>query len=65
MFLGRRPVRSCVIAVQGQHLQQCSKFEMVDRRDWGGRGDDPEENTQRMIERIWESLTDIRMRMDQ
>ncbi|MQL85655.1 hypothetical protein Taro_018176 [Colocasia esculenta] len=38
---------------------------MVDRRDWGGGGDDPEESTQRMIERIWESLIDIRMRMDQ
>ncbi|MQL88187.1 hypothetical protein Taro_020740 [Colocasia esculenta] len=40
------------------------KFEMADRRDWGGGGDDPEESTQRMIERIWESLTDIRARMD-
>ncbi|MQL89300.1 hypothetical protein Taro_021871 [Colocasia esculenta] len=39
--------------------------EMADRRDWGGGGDDPEESTQRMIERIWESLTDIRTRMDQ
>ncbi|MQM00182.1 hypothetical protein Taro_032910 [Colocasia esculenta] len=38
---------------------------MADRRDWGGGGDDPEESTQRMIERIWESLTDIRARMDQ
>ncbi|MQM20687.1 hypothetical protein Taro_053711 [Colocasia esculenta] len=38
---------------------------MADRRDWGGRGDDLEESTQRMIERIWESLTDIRARMDQ
>ncbi|MQL79760.1 hypothetical protein Taro_012212 [Colocasia esculenta] len=38
---------------------------MADRRDWGGGGDDPEESTQRIIERIWESLTDIRMRMDQ
>ncbi|MQM17365.1 hypothetical protein Taro_050335 [Colocasia esculenta] len=38
---------------------------MADRRDWGGGGDDPEESTQWMIERIWESLTDIRMRMDQ
>ncbi|MQM22329.1 hypothetical protein Taro_055380 [Colocasia esculenta] len=38
---------------------------MADRRDWGGGGDDPEESTQRMIERIWESLTDIRERMDQ
>ncbi|MQM17131.1 hypothetical protein Taro_050099 [Colocasia esculenta] len=39
--------------------------EMADRRDWGGGGNDPEESTQRMIERIWESLTDIRARMDQ
>ncbi|MQL80915.1 hypothetical protein Taro_013371, partial [Colocasia esculenta] len=39
--------------------------EMADRRDRGGGGDDPEESTQRMIERIWESLTDIRARMDQ
>ncbi|MQL72850.1 hypothetical protein Taro_005195 [Colocasia esculenta] len=38
---------------------------MADRRDWGGGGDDPEESTQRMIERIWESLTEIWMRMDQ
>ncbi|MQL74089.1 hypothetical protein Taro_006430 [Colocasia esculenta] len=38
---------------------------MADRRDCGGGGDDPEESTQRMIERIWESLTDIRARMDQ
>ncbi|MQL78467.1 hypothetical protein Taro_010886 [Colocasia esculenta] len=38
---------------------------MADRRDWGGGGDDPEESTQRMIERIWESLTDIQSRMDQ
>ncbi|MQL86105.1 hypothetical protein Taro_018631 [Colocasia esculenta] len=36
-----------------------TKFEMADRGDWGGGGDDPEENTQRIIERIWESLTDI------
>ncbi|MQL76314.1 hypothetical protein Taro_008706 [Colocasia esculenta] len=36
---------------------------MADRRNWGGGGDDPEESTQRMIERIWESL--IRTRMDQ
>ncbi|MQL83639.1 hypothetical protein Taro_016128 [Colocasia esculenta] len=63
---------SCVV------LQQCSLVscllssvvpreisEMADRRDWGGGGDDPEESTQRMIERIWESLTDIRARMDQ
>ncbi|MQM02913.1 hypothetical protein Taro_035683 [Colocasia esculenta] len=38
---------------------------MADRRDWGGGGDDLEESTQHMIERILESLTDIRMRMDQ
>ncbi|MQL67917.1 hypothetical protein Taro_000193 [Colocasia esculenta] len=44
---------------------QSKKFEMDDRRDWGGGGDDPEESTQRMIERIWESLTDIQRRMDQ
>ncbi|MQL94496.1 hypothetical protein Taro_027149 [Colocasia esculenta] len=44
---------------------QSKKFEMADRRDWGGGGDDPEASTQRMIERIWESLTDIRARMDQ
>ncbi|MQM23881.1 hypothetical protein Taro_056951 [Colocasia esculenta] len=44
---------------------QSKKFEMADRRDWGGGGDDPEEITHRMIERIWESLTDIRRRMDQ
>ncbi|MQL83602.1 hypothetical protein Taro_016099 [Colocasia esculenta] len=40
-------------------------FGMADRRDWGGGGDNPEESTQRMIERIWESLTDIQARMDQ
>ncbi|MQM12555.1 hypothetical protein Taro_045473 [Colocasia esculenta] len=38
---------------------------MADRRDWGGGGDDSEESTQYMIERIWESLTDIQARMDQ
>ncbi|MQM23934.1 hypothetical protein Taro_057004, partial [Colocasia esculenta] len=49
-FLDRRPVQSRVVAVQGQYLQLCSsssssKFEMADRRDWGGGGDDPEEST--------------------
>ncbi|MQL88942.1 hypothetical protein Taro_021520 [Colocasia esculenta] len=44
---------------------QSKKFEMADRRDWGGGGDDLEESTQRMIERIWECLTDIRAMMDQ
>ncbi|MQL95237.1 hypothetical protein Taro_027899, partial [Colocasia esculenta] len=67
--LNRRLVQSHVVAVQGQQLQQCSvalaKFEIDVRRDWGGGGDDPEESTQRMIERIWESLTDIRTRTDQ
>ncbi|MQM20535.1 hypothetical protein Taro_053557 [Colocasia esculenta] len=38
---------------------------MADRRDWGGGGDDPGESTQRMMERIWEGLTEIQMRMDQ
>ncbi|MQM02118.1 hypothetical protein Taro_034880 [Colocasia esculenta] len=51
--------------VSGWCFVCAEKFEMADRRDWGGGGDDPEENTQRMIERIWESLTDIRARMDQ
>ncbi|MQL95168.1 hypothetical protein Taro_027833 [Colocasia esculenta] len=37
---------------------------MADMRDWGGGGDDPEESTQHIIERIWESLTDIQARMD-
>ncbi|MQL88445.1 hypothetical protein Taro_021007 [Colocasia esculenta] len=41
------------------------RVEMADRRDWGGGGEDPEESTQHIIERIWESLTDIRMRMEQ
>ncbi|MQL71923.1 hypothetical protein Taro_004257 [Colocasia esculenta] len=45
---------------------QSKKFlKMADRRDWGGGGDDPEESSQHMIERIWESLTDIQRRMDQ
>ncbi|MQM15693.1 hypothetical protein Taro_048643, partial [Colocasia esculenta] len=57
-FHDRRPVQSRAIAVQ-------EISGMADRRDWGGGGDDPEESTQRMIERIWESLTDIRARMDQ
>ncbi|MQL78724.1 hypothetical protein Taro_011161 [Colocasia esculenta] len=53
---------------RGVPSQLVSKQEisgMADRRDWGGGGDDPEESTQRMIERIWESLTDIQARMDQ
>ncbi|MQM19893.1 hypothetical protein Taro_052906, partial [Colocasia esculenta] len=56
-FHDRRPVQGRVVAVQ-------EISEMADTRDWGGGGDDPEESTQCMIERIWESLTDIRMRMD-
>ncbi|MQM12045.1 hypothetical protein Taro_044955 [Colocasia esculenta] len=54
--------------VRGVSSQLVSEQEisgMADRRDWGGGGDDPEESTQRMIERIWESLTDIRARMEQ
>ncbi|MQM16949.1 hypothetical protein Taro_049914 [Colocasia esculenta] len=54
---------SCTSLPQG--MPQALEVEMADRRDWGGGGEDPEESTQRMIERIWESLTDIRMRMDQ
>ncbi|MQM06401.1 hypothetical protein Taro_039222 [Colocasia esculenta] len=68
---GRRTQIKLVICLTGldetfhHSWYQSKKFEMADRRDWGGGGDDPEENTQRMIERIWESLTDIRERMDQ
>ncbi|MQM22554.1 hypothetical protein Taro_055607, partial [Colocasia esculenta] len=51
--------------VPSQLVSEQEIFEMADRRDWGGGGDDPEESTQRMIERIWESLTDIQVRMDQ
>ncbi|MQM13844.1 hypothetical protein Taro_046770, partial [Colocasia esculenta] len=64
------------LASPGQGLWRCQAWafdsvsadeisEMADRRDWGGGGDDPEESTQRMLERIWESLTDIQARMDQ
>ncbi|MQL71242.1 hypothetical protein Taro_003559 [Colocasia esculenta] len=52
-------------AIRHSWYQSKKISEMADRRDWGGGGDDPEESTQRMIERIWESLTDIRARMDQ
>ncbi|MQM01479.1 hypothetical protein Taro_034238 [Colocasia esculenta] len=51
--------------VPSQLVSEHEISEMADRRDWGGGGDDPEESTQRLIERIWESLTDIRARMDQ
>ncbi|MQL75890.1 hypothetical protein Taro_008277, partial [Colocasia esculenta] len=51
--------------VPSQLVSEPEIFEMADRRDRGGGGDDPEESTQRMIERIWESLTEIRTRMDQ
>ncbi|MQL84890.1 hypothetical protein Taro_017407, partial [Colocasia esculenta] len=57
-FHDHRPVQSRVVAVQ-------EISGMADRRDWGGGGDDPEESTQRMIERIWESFMDIQARMDQ
>ncbi|MQM08778.1 hypothetical protein Taro_041636 [Colocasia esculenta] len=68
---GRRTRIKYVIGLTGlaeafrHSWYQSKKFEMADRRDWGGGGDDPEDSTQRMIERIWESLTDIRARMDQ
>ncbi|MQL83866.1 hypothetical protein Taro_016365 [Colocasia esculenta] len=51
--------------VPSQLVSEQEISEMADRRDWGGGGDDPEESTHRMIERIWESLIDIRRRMDQ
>ncbi|MQM16496.1 hypothetical protein Taro_049454, partial [Colocasia esculenta] len=51
--------------IPSQLVSEQEISEMADRRDWGGGGDDPEESTQRMIERIWESLTDIRARLDQ
>ncbi|MQL79975.1 hypothetical protein Taro_012418 [Colocasia esculenta] len=39
---------------------------MAERRDLGGGGEGVgEDPTQRMIERIWESLTEIRVRLDQ
>ncbi|MQM07364.1 hypothetical protein Taro_040203, partial [Colocasia esculenta] len=41
------------------------EFDMADRRDWGGGGDDPEETTHQLIERLWESITQIRTRLDQ
>ncbi|MQM19020.1 hypothetical protein Taro_052019 [Colocasia esculenta] len=70
---GRRTRIKYVIGLTGlteafRHSWYQSKVQisgMTDRRDWGGGGDDPEESTQRMIERIWESLTDIQARMDQ
>ncbi|MQM08091.1 hypothetical protein Taro_040943 [Colocasia esculenta] len=68
---GRRTRIKYVICLTGlaeafrHSWYQSKKFEMADRRDWGSGGDDPEESTQRMIERIWESLTDIQRRMDQ
>ncbi|MQL99947.1 hypothetical protein Taro_032678 [Colocasia esculenta] len=57
-FHDRRPAQSRAVAVQ-------EISGMADRRDWGGGGNNPEESTQRMIERILESLTDIQARMDQ
>ncbi|MQL69158.1 hypothetical protein Taro_001476 [Colocasia esculenta] len=62
-----RELRPESLEVPGMGLWLCGpqEFEMADRRDWGGGGDEPEESTQHMIERIWESLTDIQMRMDQ
>ncbi|MQM18840.1 hypothetical protein Taro_051834 [Colocasia esculenta] len=68
---GRRTRIKYVVSLTGlvevfrHSWYQSKKFEMADRRDWGGGGDDPEESTQRMIERIWKSLTDIKRRMDQ
>ncbi|MQL88952.1 hypothetical protein Taro_021511 [Colocasia esculenta] len=67
-----RPVRGTwsrvglVIRLTGLNDEDRYRLEMADRRDWGGGGEESgEDPTQRMIERIWESLTDIRMRLDQ
>ncbi|MQL88407.1 hypothetical protein Taro_020972 [Colocasia esculenta] len=51
--------------IPSQLVSEQEIYGMADRRDWVGGEDDPEEITQHMIERIWESLTDIRARMDQ
>ncbi|MQM19760.1 hypothetical protein Taro_052773, partial [Colocasia esculenta] len=37
---------------------------MADRRDWGGDGDELEESTHQLIERLWESIMEIRTRLD-
>ncbi|MQL69405.1 hypothetical protein Taro_001686 [Colocasia esculenta] len=39
--------------------------EMADKRDWGGGGDESEESTHQLIERLWESIKEIRTRLDQ
>ncbi|MQM08419.1 hypothetical protein Taro_041274 [Colocasia esculenta] len=67
---GRRTRIKYVIGLTGlaeafRHSWYQKISRMADRRDWGGGGDDPEESTQHMIERIWESLTNIQARMDQ
>ncbi|MQL97190.1 hypothetical protein Taro_029876 [Colocasia esculenta] len=70
-----RLVQSRVVAELGPHHQQCDLYflfssgyapgiEMTDMRYWGGGGDEPEETTHQMIERIWESLTEIRIILD-
>ncbi|MQM08418.1 hypothetical protein Taro_041273 [Colocasia esculenta] len=38
---------------------------MADRRDWGGGGDESEETTHQMIERLWDSITQIWTWLDQ
>ncbi|MQL72953.1 hypothetical protein Taro_005281, partial [Colocasia esculenta] len=47
---GQIPCR--LYSINGSRCCRQHKFEMADRRDWGGGGDDPEESTQHMIERI-------------
>ncbi|MQL89764.1 hypothetical protein Taro_022349 [Colocasia esculenta] len=42
----------CEASAYSREADSDQKFEMANRRDWGGGGDDPEESTQRMIERI-------------
>ncbi|MQL95005.1 hypothetical protein Taro_027666, partial [Colocasia esculenta] len=56
-------VRDRTVAGLGLRLQQ--KSEMADRKDWEGGGDESEESTHQLIEMLWESITEIRTRLDQ
>ncbi|MQM21692.1 hypothetical protein Taro_054737 [Colocasia esculenta] len=39
----------CEASARSRETDSDQKFEMADRRDWGGGGDDPEENTQLVV----------------
>ncbi|MQM16096.1 hypothetical protein Taro_049050 [Colocasia esculenta] len=56
-------VRDRTVAESG--LRHQHRSEMADRRDWGGGGDEPEESTHQLIERLWESITEIWTWLDQ